>query len=123
MASAMKVWLDSADCYYYPDVVVTCDPEDRVGSEDFICYPKLIIEVFSVSTERFDKGEKFVDYQTCSTLEEYVLVSQTKQEILRYFLKDGVWGKAVVSDRLYLSSIDCDCSLADIYRKVPGLEI
>jgi Uma2 family endonuclease len=122
LASDMKVRLETADCYYYPDVVVTCHPEDLTGPEDCIRYPKLVIEVLSKSTASFDKGEKFVDYQTCSTLEEYVLISQTKPEILRYFLQDGVWVKAVVSDRLYLSSIDYDCSVADIYRKVPGLE-
>jgi Uma2 family endonuclease len=122
MASDIKVRLETADCYYYPDIAVTCHPEDLVGSDDFIRYPKLLIEVLSKSTASFDKGEKFVDYQTCSTLEEYVLISQTKPEILRYFLQDEVWVKAVVSDRLYLSSIDYDCSVADIYRKVPGLE-
>lgn len=123
MASDIKVRLETADCYYYPDVVVTCHPEDLVGSDDFIRYPKLLIEVLSKSTASFDRGEKFVDYQTCPTLEEYVLVSQTKFEILRYFLQNGVWVKEVVSDRLYLSSIDCDCSVDAIYRKVPGLEI
>jgi Uma2 family endonuclease len=123
MASDIKLRLEAADCYYYPDVIVTCHPEDLAGTEDCIRYPKLVIEVLSKSTASFDKGEKFVDYQTCPTLEEYVLISQTKPEVLRYVLQDGVWVKGVVSDRLYLSSINCDCSVADIYRKVPGLEV
>lgn len=122
MASDIKVRLETADCYYYPDIAVTCHPQDLVGSEDFIFYPKLVIEVLSQSTASFDRGEKFVDYQTCPTLEEYVLVSQTKPEILRYFLQDGNWVNEIVADRLHLSSIDCDCAVADIYRKVPGLE-
>jgi Uma2 family endonuclease len=124
MASQMKVHLEAANCYYYPDVLVTCHPDDLTGTEDdYIHYPKLVIEVLSKSTASFDRGEKFVDYQTCPTLEEYLLIDQTKVEILRYFLRDGVWVKEAVADRLYLSSIQCDCSVADIYRKVPGLEV
>src|SRR5947207_8698456 len=38
--------------YYYPDVVVTCDPSDN--EPRVVRYPKLIIEVLSESTERVD---------------------------------------------------------------------
>ncbi|MEZ2233100.1 MULTISPECIES: Uma2 family endonuclease [unclassified Microcoleus] len=130
MASDIKVRLETADCYYYPDVVVTCHPEDITTTEDFIRYPKLIIEVLSKSTANFDSTEKFADYQTCSTLEDYVLVSQTQQQIVHYTLKDGLWLRHEVTDRvgversqfLYLPSVDCELTLPDIYRKVPGFE-
>ncbi|WP_377479625.1 MAG: Uma2 family endonuclease [Microcoleus anatoxicus] len=130
MASDIKVRLETADCYYYPDVVVTCHPEDITTTEDFIRYPKLIIEVLSKSTANFDSTEKFADYQTCSTLEDYVLVSQTQQHIVHYTLKDGLWLRHEVTDRvgversqfLYLPSVDCELTLPDIYRKVPGIE-
>jgi Uma2 family endonuclease len=123
MASDIKVRLREADCYYYPDVVVTCHPEDLATTEDFIHYPKLVIEILSKSTASFDRGEKFVDYQTCPTLEEYVLVSQTQRNILRYSLQNGVWIKDdCAGEQLYLASIDCTCAIADIYKKVPGLE-
>ena len=130
MASDIKVRLETADCYYYPDVVVTCHPEDITTTEDFIRYPKLIIEVLSKSTANFDSTEKFADYQTCSTLEDYVLVSQTQQQIVHYTLKDGLWLRNEITDRvgversgfLYLPSVDCELTLPDIYRKVPGFE-
>lgn len=64
----IKVRLEAANCYYYPDVAVTCDERDVTSTEDFILYPSLINEVLSPSTAAFDRGEKFADYQTASTL-------------------------------------------------------
>ena len=64
--------------YYYPDIVVTCDARDT--DAHFVRFPKLIMEVKSKSTERIDKREKFFAYTSISSLEEYVLVSQTRCE-------------------------------------------
>jgi Uma2 family endonuclease len=69
---------------YYPDLAITCDDRDRRSAEDFILYPKLIIEVLSDSTEAFDRGDKFADYKSIETLEEYVLVHQ-KQVLVEQF--------------------------------------
>lgn len=120
MASDIKVRLEEADCYYYPDVVVTCDPRDLVGTEDFIHYPKLVIEVLSKSTAKFDSSEKFTDYQTCPTLEEYVLVSQTERSIEVRSLVDGIWKATTYQEGnpVTFHSIDWSGALADIYQKV-----
>ncbi len=120
MASDMKVRLEIADCYYYPDVIVTCDPRDLVGTEDFIYYPKVVIEVLSKSTAKFDKGEKFTDYQTCPALEEYVLVSQTERSIEVRSLINGEWQTTIYQgdDRVMFHSIDWSGELDDIYDKV-----
>ena len=59
--------------YYYPDMFVTCDPADRETSK-YKRFPKLIIEVLSSSTEAFDRGDKFIDYQKIESLQEYVLI-------------------------------------------------
>jgi Uma2 family endonuclease len=120
MASDIKLRLEVADCYYYPDVVVTCDPRDLAGTEDFIHYPKLVIEVLSKSTAKFDQGEKFIDYQTCPTLEEYVLVSQTKRSLEVRSRIDGVWQTATyeIDDRATFHSINWSGPVLDIYAKV-----
>jgi Uma2 family endonuclease len=120
MASDMKVRLEIADCYYYPDVIVTCDPRDLVGTEDFIYYPKLLIEVLFKSTAKFDKGEKFTDYQTCPTLEEYVLVSQTERAIEVRSFVTGEWQTAIYQgdDQVTFQSLDWSGRLAEIYDKV-----
>jgi Uma2 family endonuclease len=121
MASDIKVRLETADCYYYPDVVVTCDPKDLEGIEDCIYAPKLVIEILSKSTAKFDKGEKFIDYQTCPSLEEYVLVSQEKRSLEVRSLMDGMWKIANYEegDRVVLHSVGWSAEVAEIYRKVP----
>jgi len=120
MASDIKVRLEEADCYYYPDVVVTCDPRDLVGTEDFIYYPKLVIEVLSKSTAKFDSSEKFTDYQTCPTLEEYALVSQTERSIEVRSLVNDTWKIANYQENesVTFHSLDWSGDLSDIYQKV-----
>lgn len=66
-----------------PDVTVTCGPIMKTVVErngriegEAITNPTVIVEVLSESTERDDRGWKFRDYRTLSSLEEYVLVSQ-----------------------------------------------
>ena len=70
--SDMKARIDSLNRFYYPDVMVTCDPRD-IQAQNQKRYPKLIIEVISKSTEAFDRGDKFADYQQLESLEEYRL--------------------------------------------------
>ena len=41
-------------------------------------YPKLIAEVLSPSTQKFDRGDKFEDYRQLESLEEYVLIAQDR---------------------------------------------
>ncbi|WP_353735713.1 Uma2 family endonuclease, partial [Okeania sp. SIO2B9] len=36
LTSDIKVRLEEANCYYYPDVAVTCDERDLSLTEDFI---------------------------------------------------------------------------------------
>ena len=56
--------------FYYPDAFVTVDLRDR--EDGYVKrYPKLIAEVLSPSTENFDRGEKFEDYQQLESLEEH----------------------------------------------------
>jgi Uma2 family endonuclease len=77
------------DFFYYPDAFVTCDPRDgqrpalEGHREDRYVkrYPKLIAEVLSPSTEEFDRGIKFEDYQSLDSLGEYVLISQDKMRV------------------------------------------
>ncbi len=78
--SDMKARIDARNCFYYPDVMVTCDPRDQETS-DYKRFPKLIVEVLSQSTEAFDRGDKFADYQTIESLEEYVLINTRHQRV------------------------------------------
>ena len=125
VTSDIKVLLEEANCYYYPDVVVTCDERDLSSTEDFIRYPSLIIEILSPSTAKFDRGDKFSDYQTATSLQEYVLVSQSEMSI-ECFRKNeqGIWISQTYSrgEKVNFASLDFNFQIELIYQKVPGIE-
>ena len=76
----MKARLEARNCFYYPDVIVTGDSRDA-ATATYKRFPKLIVEVLSDSTEAFDRGDKFTDYQTLDTLAEYVIISTRHQRV------------------------------------------
>ena len=71
--SDLKLRVEAVDAFFYPDVMVSCDPRDH-AAERFIAHPSLIVEVLSESTAAFDRGDKFAAYRTLPSLQEYVLV-------------------------------------------------
>jgi Uma2 family endonuclease len=118
--SDMRVNLATRKSYYYPDVLVTCNPLDRELT-NYKQHPCLIIEVLSPSTEAFDRGDKFADYQQLESLQEYVLVSQSRQRV-DYFQRSpqGLWvlQSYYLGDTLQLASINCEISVVDIFEDV-----
>jgi len=102
--------------YYYPDLVVTCDPRDT--DPRFVQHPKLLIEVMSPSTERVDKREKFFAYTTIESLEEYVLIAQSPAEIAVY--RRGESWRAVritgLDAALTLASLNLNLPLSAVYE-------
>ncbi len=124
LTSDIKVRLEEANCYYYPDIAIVCDEREINNTDDFILYPVLVIEVLSKSTEAFDRGDKFTDYQTCPTLKEYVLIHQNQNKIECYRREEsGVWREQIygVGDEVEFQSVNYRGSIEGIYRKVPGL--
>jgi Uma2 family endonuclease len=119
-SSDMKVKLATRNRFFYPDLLLTGDPRDR-DNDDFVQYPKLVIEVLSESTEAFDRGVKFRDYGELTSLEEYVLVSQHEGLVERFTRKgDGSWrlDRYANDDRLHLESLDCMIDLDAVYEDV-----
>jgi Uma2 family endonuclease len=87
----MKARIESLNRFYYPDVMVTCDPRDQ-ETPTYKRFPSLIVEVLSDSTEAFDRGDKFADYQELESLREYVLIN-TKRQRVECFRRnnEGLW--------------------------------
>jgi Uma2 family endonuclease len=113
----MKLRIEASNAFYYPDVVVTCDDRDRPNNEQYISYPRLIIEVLSPSAARFDRTAKFADYRTIPSLTEYVLVSTDCQAIELFQKSDrGEWQLANPSDPMQLMSVNVSIAIAEIYE-------
>jgi Uma2 family endonuclease len=86
----MKLRVDAADAYFYPDVMVTCDPRDR-SAETTIAHPCLVIEVLSDSTAAFDRGQKFAAYRRLESLREYLLVDIEARRLELYRREGAHW--------------------------------
>lgn len=107
--------------YVYPDASVSCDPRDLEEEGDILYVPSVIIEVLSPSTEAVDRGKKFRYYQSCPTIQEYVLISTQEQAIDVYRrATDNLWtlhpfgpGEAVI-----LKSIEVSIPIDAFYENV-----
>lgn len=121
--SDMRVYVPSARLYTYPDIVVVCgDPKFIDDEFDTLTNPILLIEIFSESTESYDRGQKFQHYRSIDSLREYVLISQQSPSIEKYVKHgDGFWmlsDAAGLDSSLSLETIDHHLSLAEVYDKV-----
>jgi Uma2 family endonuclease len=76
----MKLRVEAAGetAFYYPDILLSCDPEDR--ETYFRSRPCLIVEVLSEGTQRIDRREKLFAYTSVPSLKEYLLLSQDRVE-------------------------------------------
>jgi Uma2 family endonuclease len=106
------------DAFYYPDVVVTCDPKD--DHELYVEKPSLIVEVLSDSTQRTDKNEKFFAYRTLESLDEYVIISQKTKEVVVSRKKNQWKPETFTGDdfELQLSCLSDPIPSSRIYRDV-----
>ena len=105
----------------YPDVSVVCGPlELDPQSREIVLNPKVLVEVLSDATERYDRSEKFEHYKRISSLEEYVLVSQ-KEPSIEVFRRTGdSWTRLEggSGERVTLQSIECQLDVDELYRGV-----
>lgn len=105
-----------AEYFYYPDVMVGCDPADN--HEYFLENPSILFEVLSPSTESIDRREKLLAYQTIPSLEHYVIVAQEEPRVEWLRREGNSWKVAVLtdpSDRIEFPGQGAALSLAEIY--------
>lgn len=116
----VKVQIPSTGNYFYPDLVVSCDPRDRTAIKLIQC-PKVIVEVLSPGTEANDRGEKFKQYCTLATLEEYVLIDSETISVERYRRGEGrmwLYHPYATGDTVPLESLEFSCPIAALYEDV-----
>ncbi len=106
--------------YVHPDVTVSCDPQDARGES--VRAPVVVVEVLSLDTEAFDRGDKADYYRAMPSIMEYVLIDQAQPyvQVQRRHSDSNLW--AIDSygegDSFTLTSLNVTISVADIYRKI-----
>jgi len=117
--SDMKIRIESINAFYYPEVSVVRDYEDR--ELYYKTRPCLIAEVISPITERIDRNEKLFNYRQLSSLQEYILVHQSemKVEIYRKIYHNNWLMQILTEDNiLKLQSVDIEITMAEIYEDI-----
>ena len=106
----------------FPDISVVCGPlVFHRGRKDILTNPILVVEVLSGSTEAYDRGEKFLHYQTIPSLTDYLLVSQDEARALLYTRAGDLWQPCEVTGRvveIYLPSVEMTLALSDVYALI-----
>jgi Uma2 family endonuclease len=121
--SEMKVWVEQAGTFFYPDVTVVCGERRFYKNRlDVVENPILLVEVLSKATEEYDKNDKFFTYQSLETFQEYVLISQYKPVVQQFIRqKDGNWKiKATIglNSEVFFESVEESLKLSEIYDLV-----
>ncbi|MEQ8537543.1 MAG: Uma2 family endonuclease [Coleofasciculus sp. D1-CHI-01] len=118
--SDVKVQVSPKSIYYYPDVIVSCDPED-LNARKFIQNPKLIVEVLSPGTSAKDRGEKFTYYLKIPSLQEYILIDSETISVERYSRGEGrmwLYYPYQAGDTITLSSIEFEFPIELLYEGI-----
>ena len=123
LSSAMKVKVSATGLYTYPDVLIVCgQPAFEDEARDTLVNPQVVIEVLSDSTEKYDRGTKFRQYQQIPSLREYVLVARDEPVCERFVRQtDGSWVLTIVTGlaaEFAFATVPARVPLADIYAGV-----
>ena len=117
----MKLRLVEQNIFYYPDVMLTCQPED--DHPLYKTQPCVLVEVLSPSTAPTDRREKWHAYRNLPSLKAYLMVDS---EIRRaeYYQRDdtGIWHGHTPQENQVFSvgcgEINIALSLDDLYEDV-----
>lgn len=83
-SSDMRVHVPGTALYCYPDVTFVCGEPEYNDTGTILLNPTVIIEVLSLSTESYDREEKWQRYQRLASLRDYLLVAQHAPRIEHY---------------------------------------
>ena len=121
-SSEVKIEIEPGGKYVYPDAGLACP--DRILSKQLvgaITNPRVVVEVVSESSFRYDWEQKRRDYFSLPSVQEYLLISQDEAvvtvlrrrgDLMRIDTYEGL-AEAVLVEALGVS-----IAMAEIYRFV-----
>jgi Uma2 family endonuclease len=117
----MRLCIEAHQHYVYPDVLVVCQEEAYIA-DDMVKDATVIIEVLSPSTESYDRGRKFLHYQSLTSFREYVLITQNvmQAEVFRRGEKHK-WEYERLNeptDVVNLETLQFSITLAELYKAI-----
>ena len=104
-------------------MVIVCGKGQYEDDEfDTLLNPRVVIEILSDSTEKYDRGARFGHYQQVPSVQEYVLIAQDKPQVER-FVRQADDTRVLTTFRgldqtFVFGSLPVRVPMADIYRRV-----
>lgn len=121
--SDLRIFIPENSLFTYPDISIICgnitksDEDDQTATR-----PTVIIEILSVSTKNYDRGEKFLLYRAIPTLKEYILISSESIHIEHLAInKEGLWQLKeynTPAEKISIETIDVELLLEEVYSGV-----
>jgi Uma2 family endonuclease len=102
--------------YVFPDITISCDERDR-NQKETICYPRVVVEVLSPTTEATDRGKKAAYYRACPTIQEYVMVD-SEEIFIEVHRREERWtiNTFEAGDTVTLESLGIQFPIEDAYE-------
>ncbi len=116
----MRLKVPKAPPYRYADVVMVCGSPliEKIQGLDVLVNPTLIVEILSDSTEAYDRGNKFLAYQSIESFEEYLLIAQDRPYVTHYLRQpDGHWLRSDIE------GLEREIKLVTLGQSIPLREI
>lgn len=117
----LRISIRAAEVATYADVAVVCDPSERdPESPTHVTNPRVVVEVLSPSTERYDREQKRLYYQQLDALQEYVLVAQDRRRVEVWRRGGDGWSHSVheAGGKAVLASIGYELDVDELYDAV-----
>jgi len=123
MSRDQRLRVNPTGLYTYPDLVIVCGPRlYDPRNKDTLLNPNVVFEILSPSTEAYDRGSKFRQYQQVASIREIVLVSQDAMVVDVFERQaDDRWMLTTFAGAdasMKLATVPVIVPLADIYRDV-----
>lgn len=116
--SDLQISIRPAEVTTYADVAIVCDPVERdPESPSHVTNPRVVVEVLSPTTERYDREQKRLYCQQLDSLCEYVLVGQDRRRVEVWSRADEGWIHTVhnAGSQVPLSSIAYCLDVDELY--------
>ncbi|URD39756.1 Uma2 family endonuclease [Methylobacterium tardum] len=117
--------LQAGTARVYPDVFVACgdtvEPDPETNS---VRSATVIVEVLPPATERYDRGGKWLEYQTLHDLMHFVHVAQDQRRVGFFHRQGDGWHYELLQGPdavLRLAAIGVELRLDDFYSSIPLL--
>ena len=112
----LRLELGGNTIFYYPDLLLSCDPQDR--DPYFRRAPCMIVEVLSASTARIDRRDKLLAYQRLPSVQTYLLVEQDLKRVELYRRSHHWQVEYFEQGEIPLDCLDMALPVSEIYIDV-----